>query len=756
MVEIDKIKFLKPNGNLYYAAINEEREIEEDSNYSSVIYNSFSKYSIQKQCESLPIYSFRRDIYDALENYQTIIIVGETGSGKTTQLPKYLIEWGWTDYINESNKMKICLVQPRRIAVIKSAARIAEEYGVVLGHQVGYVIRFESCFDSEKTKVKVVTRGILLREMLKDPLLSAYSILILDEAHERSVEMDIIFGLVRKVLKKRPTFRLIISSATLDVKDLVQYFDLKNESLDSKSDISTLTTINVKYKNYYTEIYYLQKPIIDYIEGSVLTILDILRNTKYGDILVFLPGKDEIERCMISLNEKNSKLKSCFSNLLIFPLFASLPDKDQYNALEPALSHKRKCIISTNVAETSLTINGIVYVIDCGYEKIKFFNNYFSLEILGIHAISKASAIQRAGRAGRTSDGKVFRLYTEQTYENLRETCIPEIQRCDLVYPILQLKSFAINIISFNYISQPPAKNVMSALETLYFLKAIDENGMLTPKYGKLMTEFPFSPMFSRMILKSLELNCACEIIYITSMLQIKNVFINNPARRLQAETKKLCNFAVKEGDHITYLNVFRGYLSALSRGKDIAFCRESYINQKGMRRAYHIYKQLTRHILSHRQDFLSGSDTEKDIISSSLDELDKNINDETSIDKNFNVLPNTETLIKCIIAGFFHNVAYYHISGNYKTVKDDYGPLKIHPDSVICSQNPPPKYVIFNEILYSSKASNDVLNIYMYDIVSLPPNACTLLSHEIPEYFLFGTPNQRHELQIKFQDEII
>uniref|UniRef100_A0A7M5UD86 RNA helicase n=2 Tax=Clytia hemisphaerica TaxID=252671 RepID=A0A7M5UD86_9CNID len=338
--------------------------------------------SIAETRKSLPIFKYRDLLLQAIEEHQVLIIEGETGSGKTTQLPQYLVEGGYT-----KDGKKVGCTQPRRVAAMSVAARVAQEMDVKLGNEVGYSIRFEDC-SSEKTIVKYMTDGMLLREFLGEPDLESYSVMIIDEAHERTLHTDILFGLIKDIARFRSDIKLLISSATLDAEKFSSFFD-------------DAPIFRIPGRRFPVDIFYTKAPEADYLDACVVTVLQIHLTQPLGDVLVFLSGQEEIETCNELLQERVRKLGTKIKELLILPIYANLPSDMQAKIFEPTPPGARKVVIATNIAETSLTIDGIVYVIDPGFCKQKSYNPRTGMESLVVTPVSKASANQRAGRAGR-------------------------------------------------------------------------------------------------------------------------------------------------------------------------------------------------------------------------------------------------------------------------------------------------------------------------------------------------------------------
>ncbi|CAN1134724.1 Probable pre-mRNA-splicing factor ATP-dependent RNA helicase DEAH9, partial [Linum perenne] len=378
------------------------------SSASSSSSSGFGYGSIEKQRQRLPVYKYRTAILYLVETHATTIVVGETGSGKTTQIPQFLHEAGWAD-----GGRVIACTQPRRLAVQSVAARVAEEMGVKLGEEVGYTIRFEDVTNVDKTLIKFLTDGVLLREMMDDPLLSKYSVIMVDEAHERSISTDILLGLLRKIQRRRPELRLIIASATIEAKSMASFFQCSKKHREGgASDIGPSkepAILSVEGRGFSVQIHFVEEPVSDYVQAAVSTVLLIHDQEPAGDILVFLTGQDDIEAAVRLLTEEVQSGGKKLSGLIILPLYSGLPRADQDLVFSPSPRGKRKVIISTNIAETSLTLEGVVYVVDSGFSKQRFYDPMSDIENLVVAPISKASARQRAGRAGRVRPGKCYR-----------------------------------------------------------------------------------------------------------------------------------------------------------------------------------------------------------------------------------------------------------------------------------------------------------------------------------------------------------
>ena len=385
----------------------------------------------------LPVYPYREEFLAAVKDHQILVLVGETGSGKTTQIPQYLHEIGY------SALGKIGCTQPRRVAAMSVAARVAQEMDVKLGKEVGYSIRFENC-TSEATRIQYMTDGMLLREILTEPDLASYSCMIIDEAHERTLHSDVLFGLVKDIVRFRDDLKLIISSATMDAEKFSRYFD----------DASVFM---IPGRMFPVDIFYTKSPEADYVDAAVVTVLQIhVSQPLNGDVLVFLTGQEEIETAAEILTQRTRNLGSRIPELMICPVYANLPSEQQAKIFEKTPKRARKVVLATNIAETSLTIDGICYVIDTGFNKQKSFNARSGMESLVVVPVSQAASNQRAGRAGRTQPGKCFRLFTAWSFQHeLEPNTVPEILRTNLGNVVLMLKSLGINdLIHFDFMDK--------------------------------------------------------------------------------------------------------------------------------------------------------------------------------------------------------------------------------------------------------------------------------------------------------------
>ncbi|XXG45040.1 hypothetical protein AAC387_Pa02g0231 [Persea americana] len=527
---------------------------------------------------TLPILKFEETIIETVDKNPVVVIIGETGSGKSTQLSQILHRHGHTKHGT------IAVTQPRRVAAVSVARRVAQELGVRLGEEVGYAIRFEDR-TSEKTCIKYLTDGCLLRESLSNPELKQYSVIILDEAHERSLNTDILLGLMKRLVKTRSSnLKVLITSATLDGAKVSRFF-------------STCPVLTVPGKLFPVEVLYSSESSTSFLESSLKTALDIHIREPPGDVLIFMTGQDDIEKMVSKLEEKVLSLEegSCM-DAIILPLHGSLPPEMQVRVFSPAPPNCRRFIVATNIAETSLTVDGVVYVIDSGYVKQRQYNPATGMYSLDIVQISKVQADQRAGRAGRTCPGKCYRLYPSTVYhEDFLDVTIPEIQRSSLAGTVLYLKSLDlpdIDILTFDFLDPPSRESLGDALKQLYLIDAIDESGLITD-VGQRMAELPLEPSLSRTLIEANELGCLSQALTVTAMLSAETSLL--PTRRKGTEKKRKNPLSDLPdgsgwGDHIQLLQIYEKWDQA---NYDPQWCIENDLQVRGMKFTKDVRKQL-------------------------------------------------------------------------------------------------------------------------------------------------------------------
>ena len=523
---------------------------------------------------ALPIAGKRDEILAAVRDHQVVIVAGETGSGKTTQLPKMCLELG------RGVRGAIGHTQPRRLAARTVAERVAEELETPLGGAVGYKVRF-SDHASDDTLVKVMTDGILLAELLDDRMLRRYDTLIIDEAHERSLNIDFILGYLAQLLPRRPDLKVIITSATIDPERFSRHF-------------GDAPVIEVSGRTYPVEVRY--RPIADDADSdqvqAISDAVDELRAAGRGDVLVFLSGEREIRDTADALRRADQR------DTEILPLYARLSAAEQHRVFQPHPG--RRIVLATNVAETSLTVPGIRYVIDPGTARISRYSHRTKVQRLPIEPISRASANQRKGRCGRTADGICIRLYSEEDFESRPEFTDPEILRTNLASVILQMATLGLgDVASFPFIDPPDHRNVRDGVQLLEELGAFDPSvkdagKRLTP-LGRKLAQLPVDPRLARMVLEAERYGCVREVMVIAAALSIQDPR-ERPSDAQQAAAEKHSRFVDKDSDFLSYLNLWRYLRKAqeeLSSNQFRKLCRAEFLNYLRVREWQDVNSQL-------------------------------------------------------------------------------------------------------------------------------------------------------------------
>ncbi|CAI5478557.1 unnamed protein product [Closterium sp. Yama58-4] len=628
--------------------------------------------SIAEQRMYLPIYSVRDELLQVIRENQIVVVVGETGSGKTTQMTQYLHEDGYTTY-----GMVGC-TQPRRVAAMSVAKRVADEMECELGSTVGYAIRFEDV-TSSNTLVKVSwvamewkrhavqagkggvsggrdgvraglhcgcgrgrgemecelgsTVGYAIRfedvtssdTLVKTcssllsplPLLTpslvpsspvspcsspSLSAIIMDEAHERSLNTDVLFGVLKHVAARRRDFKLIVTSATLNADKFSHFF-------------GSVPVFFIPGRTFPVSIMWSKSPCEDPVDAAVKQALAIHVTMPPGDILIFMTGQEDIEATCFALADRLEQMAAGAARapppLSILPIYSQLPADLQAKIFQKAEEGTRKCIVATNIAETSLTVDGILYVIDGGYSKIKVYNPRMGMDALQVFPISRAAADQRAGRAGRTGPGTCYRLYTETAYANeMLANPVPEIQRTNLGNVVLLLKSLNIdNLLDFDFLDPPPQENILNSMYQLWILGALDNTGALT-KTGRRMVEFPLDPALAKLLISGDQFGCVNETLTMVAMLSVPSVFFRPKDREEESDAARE-KFFVPESDHLTLLNVFQQWKSNGYRGD---WCSDHYLHVKGLRKAREVRAQLAD-ILKQQKIPLSSAGQDWDVV---------------------------------------------------------------------------------------------------------------------------------------------
>ncbi|AHH06893.1 ATP-dependent endopeptidase Lon [Borrelia crocidurae DOU] len=594
----------------------------------------------------LPIYKYKDDLIKKLSTNSVLIVESPTGSGKTTQIPRIIYEAGL------AKLGKIGVTQPRRIATISIAEYIAKHIGVNLGEEVGYKIRFQEVI-SPKTKIKLMTDGVLLQELKKDTLLYEYDVIIIDEAHERSLNIDFILGLLKDILNKRNDFKVIISSATINTKIFSKYFN--------NAPILSIETIT-----YPVQIIY-NPPLLNTSKSMILKIKEIIagiiKEKKEGDILIFLSGEKEIKETIKEIHALNLK-----KDLIILPLYGRMAKEAQEQIFMPTPKNKRKIIVSTNIAETSITIENIKIVIDSGKVKTNKFQMKTHTYSLQEVPISKSSATQRAGRAGRLSKGTCYRLYKRDEYQLRDEYQKEEIYRTDLSEVILRMADIGIkNFTKFDFISKPSIKSIQTASDILKSLDAINEKNELT-EIGKYMIIFPLIPIHSRALVEAMM--HYQQAIYPTtiglSFLSTSGIFLLPQNEEIEARQAHL-KYKNPLGDLIGFINIFEDYRKAINKED---FAKENYLDLQGLEEINNVQRQL------------------ENIVSS----FDIPIVHKNEIDH--------EGYLKSIMRGMKDYICFKTSKNKYKTIKAQN--VVIHPGSLINTDSV--KYFVAGEIIETSK----------------------------------------------------
>jgi len=604
--------------------------------------------TLKEQRQYLPIFAARTELLNIIRDNSIVVIVGETGSGKTTQLTQFLHEEGYSKY------GMIGCTQPRRVAAMSVAKRVSEEMGVKLGDDVGYAIRFEDV-TSEHTVIKYMTDGILLRESLRGSDLDNYACIIMDEAHERSLNTDVLFGLLREVVARRNDLKLIVTSATMDSTKFADFF-------------GNVPIYKIPGRTFPVDTLYSKTVLDDYVDAAVKQSLQIHLMPTSGDILVFMPGQEDIEVTCDLISERLEAIDEV-PPLAVLPIYSQLPSDLQAKIFEKAPDGVRKCVVATNIAETSLTVDGIRFVVDCGYCKLKVFNPRIGMDALQVYPISQANANQRSGRAGRTGPGQAFRLYTENQYrhEMLIQT-VPEIQRTNLANVVLLLKSLNVeDLLEFHFMDPPPQDNILQSMYQLWTLGAIDNTGALT-KMGRKMVEFPLDPPLSKMLIVASEMDCSEEVLIIVSMLSVPSIFSRPRGREEESDAARE-KFQVPESDHLSYLHVYQQWkVNSYSSN----WCKEHFVHPKAMKKVREVRMQL-KDIMKSLKMPIKTCGFDHDVVR------------------------------KTICSAYFHQAARLKGVGEYANCRTGM-PCNLHPSSALYGMGYSPDYVVYHELIMTSR----------------------------------------------------
>lgn len=789
-------------------------------NHASLKARAQALWPIRK---SLPIWSHSLEIRNSLRDNNILLLVGETGSGKSTQVPQILLQEPWckpqtrrmsTKFGMQSVTVGGCIAvtEPRRVAAISLARRVAEEMGSPLGSsspasRVGYSVRFDNS-TSPCTRVKFLTEGMLLQEILRDPYLRGYSAVVVDEVHERGVNVDLVLGFLKRMLVRPGEGRggvglkVCVMSATAEMEKLKGFFEgsskadgmeddtteegrnptfdrqdinaakangrpngveasgcasdmnggfgddgameesewsgisssddedaagmpqqrkieakvpstatnsLIKKPLPDRSkpeiaapshtngghlsssdavkgqDATQVATCYIEGRQFPVKINYVPEPVQDIVEASLKTIFQIhYKEPMPGDILVFLTGQETVESLESLVKEYAVGMGPEVPHLLVLPLFAALPQAAQQRVFQPAPSRTRKVIISTNIAETSVTVSGVRFVVDCGKAKVKHFRSRVGIESLLVKPISRSAAIQRKGRAGREAPGQCFRLYTEKDYLALQESNTPEILRCDLSHPILTMKARGIDdVLHFPFLDRPPQEAMEKALLHLWMSSALTDSGKISD-IGLRIAKFPLSVSLGRTLIAASEpdADCVDEVINIISCLSVENVFLNlhSEEKKEQAEAARGGLYR-REGDHLTLLATVQAYATEDSDRK--AWAERHFVSHRAMRAVMDVRKQLRAQCL--QMGMLSTAASDADGIASTSISFDKGV-----------------TILKAFLRGFAMNTAMLCPDGSYKTFVGRQT-VAIHPSSVLFGRKV--EAIMFNEFVFTKKS---------------------------------------------------
>ena len=701
---------------------------------------------------ALPISSHRDEICTQLRGKDLLLLVGETGSGKSTQVPQFLLHEPWCKPQNivlagnavsahggdaRTTRVRvggcIAITQPRRVAAISLARRVAEEMGTPLGKsspasQVGYSVRFDTS-TSPSTKIKFLTEGMLLQEMLRDPWLREYSVVIVDEVHERGVNVDLLLGFLKRLTGGRQEGRgaipikAVVMSATAEMEKIQQFFEAvdenqpastvdgayapsetdsewsgisegdkpgrtrhrENRSISSSgaagSNDPQVAVCRIEGRQYPVKTVYSPGAVSDVLDAALERIFQIhLHEPLPGDILVFLTGQETVENLESLCHERALSLDFRYiPKLLILPLFAALPQSAQQQVFESPPPRTRKVIIATNIAETSVTVPGVRFVIDSGKCKKKHFRSRLGLDSLLVKAISKSAANQRKGRAGREAPGTCYRLYTEESYLSLHQDNDPEILRCDLTQMVLGLKARDVeDVVNFPFLTPPTRDALERALLHLLRLKAIDETGQIS-LLGVQIARLPISPGLARVLLAAAqpEHNCLDQCVDIISALSAENVFLNTSTEEKKEEADSARrDLYRREGDHLTLLATVQAYASENADRK--AWCEKRLVSHRAMQAVMDVRKQLA---VQSKSLLADGAST----VSSSKDDME---------------LP--ARILKAFLTGFATNTARLMPDGTYKTVVGNQL-VAIHPSSVLFARKV--EAIMYNEFVFTQKS---------------------------------------------------
>ncbi|KAM0789668.1 hypothetical protein ACM66B_006531 [Microbotryomycetes sp. NB124-2] len=645
---------------------------------------SAERRRLQAQREQLPVWDAQAPILEALAKNDSIIVLGETGSGKTTQIPQFIMRSAVP-----TQAPRVACTQPRRVAATSLATRVAAEAGCELGKLVGYTVRFDDK-SSKQTRLKYMTDGALLAEMLEDKDLDRYDVVVLDEAHERSLRTDMLMGFLKKIQQRRrrkaaafrervqrgdaqrtqnqherdpSELKIVVMSATIDAEKFSKFFD-------------GAPVLFVQGRQFSVRVRYTAEPVNDYLDAALKTVYAIHMNQPPGDVLVFLPGQDDIESLAALILGYRQDLHLSFphhTDIAVHALYARLSPTEQAKAFLPAPPSTRKIVLATNVAETSITIPGIRFVIDTGLAKEKQFHASVGIDSLVVESISQSSAMQRTGRAGRVqAPGQCFRLYPESTFTKLETTTKPEIQRVSLTFALLQLAATGQeNVWEFPFMDKPSVDAIKAALLSLHALEAIDKQGRIT-KIGRQMAMLPLEPTYARILLASFEQGCPRDVIDLVALLGSRDTLLVQSIATRDAAAAARRKFIHRTGDHLTLLNVLRAYEDVPAAERKL-WCREHFINARAMTQVLDARKQLRERCERLKLDW-----------------------DASSVDD-----AEYESVLVSLLAGLFNNTALLQPDGSYRQLTSQ-RTVSIHPGSIVHNKRAPA--ILYDELVLTTK----------------------------------------------------